>query len=114
MRRLGWLLGIAAVMAASGADAEGTFVQRRKSVDSGRETRVYNVFNCRTGITSGVSGTAGHGVVTARVGKQRRCGMTEADVMEVYYRPASGYRGPDDVHVYWGRGGRATVHLNVR
>jgi hypothetical protein len=34
--------------------------------------------------------------------------------MEVHYRPQAGYRGPDDVHVYWGRRGHSFGYLNVR
>jgi hypothetical protein len=114
MRSYGLLLGLALAAAAVPAKAQPRFDQPRRSVGADRETRIRTVFNCRNDVIGGVSGTAQHGTVTTRPGKQRRCGTSGRDVVEVFYRPQPGYRGPDDVQIYWGRGGRIYVHLNVR
>jgi hypothetical protein len=113
-RSYGLLLGLALAAAAVPAEAQPRFDQPRRSVGADRETRIRTVFNCRNDVIGGVSGTAQHGTVTTRPGKQRRCGTSGRDVVEVFYRPQPGYRGPDDVQIYWGRGGRIYVHLNVR
>lgn len=107
------IFAVSLISICAGQAAQAQFVQSRRSVDAGKTSRVYTIFNCQTGIVQGASGTASHGSITTRDAKQNRCGNRTQSVMEVFYTPTSGYKGPDDVYIYWG-GGRTTLHFNVK
>lgn len=101
------------IMLAEMQSAQAQYERSRRAVAADQPTRVLSVWNCFRGAVSGVSGQADRGRVTTRPSTQNRCGNRTQPVVEIFYVPPPGFRGPDDIYIY-SAGGQNRVYVNVR
>jgi hypothetical protein len=90
---------ITLVILSTAAQAQTSVPSIGQRIKSGVPTRVETYFVCenRGGVGLGTTGTARHGTITVREGRQNRCGMRDYPVAEVWYTSHPGYRGRDEL-----------------